>query len=163
EAVNVVFVERRIHFIENAERTRAHHVDSKQQRDGRHCAFTAAQERDALQLFPRRLGDDLDATVERIVLIQQRQIRAPAAAQLGKHFTEIHPNLLKRVGKQFSCSGINARDDVKQLASRIREIRVLRFEKFVTLLKFVVLVDSIQIYRTHIVELCSKIGDQLLQ
>src|SRR5207244_3527915 len=88
---------------------------------------------------------------------------APAAEQLGKHFTEIRANLFERVGKQFSCSGINARDHVEQLAPRIRKIGVLRLEKFVTLLKFVVLVDSVQIYRTHVVQLAPKFHDEFFQ
>ena len=116
-----------------------------------------------MQLFPRRLGDDLDPAVERIVLVEQRQIRAPAAEQLGKHFTKIRANLFKRVGKEFPCSGIDARDDVEQLAPRIREIGVLRFVTFVTLLEFIELVDSIQIYGTHVVELGSKFSNNFFQ
>ena len=71
EAVDVVFVERRIHFVENAERTRAYHVNCKQQRDSCHCTFATTQKGHALQLFPRRLRRDLDAAVQRVILVQQ--------------------------------------------------------------------------------------------
>ena len=113
------------------------------------------KQRDALQLFPGRFGGDLDAAVERIVLVQQRQVRAPAAEQLGKHFAEIRSHLIKRFGKQFPGSEIDSRDHVEQLVSRIGEIGILPFEKFVTLFQLVVLVDSIQINRAHVIELRS--------
>ena len=71
--------------------------------------------------------------------------------------------MFKRVGKEFPCSGIDARDDVEQLAPRIREIGVLRFEKFVTLVEFIILVDSVQIYGTHVVQLGSEFGDNFFQ
>src|SRR5258705_3676316 len=70
ETVNIVFIEWRIHFVENAERAWAHHINRKQQRDGGHCTFATTQQRHTLQLFPRRLGSDFDAAVQRVVLVQ---------------------------------------------------------------------------------------------
>ena len=51
EPIDVGFVERRIHFVEDAERARPHHVDGEEQRDRRHGALAAGEERNALQLF----------------------------------------------------------------------------------------------------------------
>src|SRR6266487_1332119 len=42
EAVDVAFIERRIYLVEDTERTRADHVDRKQQRHCRHGALAAA-------------------------------------------------------------------------------------------------------------------------
>ena len=69
KAIDVGFIERRIHFIEHTKRARAHHVDGKQKRHRRHRPFASAQKRDALQLFARRLGDDFDSAIQRVVLI----------------------------------------------------------------------------------------------
>ena len=104
EAVDVAFIERRIHLVEDTERTRADHVDREQQRDCRHSALASAQQRDALQLFAGWLGADFNAAVEWIILIEQRQIRASAAEQLRKHFAEIYAHLSEGLCEQFLWS-----------------------------------------------------------
>src|SRR6266496_4711010 len=43
EAVDIAFIEWRIHFVENAERARSHHVNREQQRDRCHGALASAQ------------------------------------------------------------------------------------------------------------------------
>src|SRR5947209_4854509 len=48
KAIDVGFIERRIHFIEHTKRTRPHHVNGKHKRDGRHRPLASAQKRDAL-------------------------------------------------------------------------------------------------------------------
>src|SRR5262249_11829248 len=52
---------------------------------------------------------------------------------------------------------------IEQLALRIRKIGVLRFKEFVTLLEFVVLVYRLEVHRSHVVQLCSKVGDKFLR
>ena len=121
------------------------------------------KQRDALQLFARRLGDDLDSAVERIVFIHQRQVGASAAEEFGKHFRKVDPHLGKGFGKQFLGRRIDLRDHVEQFAARIGEIVVLGFEEFVSLFQLVVFLYGFEIDRTHVVELAGEIGDQVLQ
>src|SRR5215813_8205700 len=46
---------------------------------------------------------------------------------------------------------------------RIRKIGILRFKKFITLFEFVVLVYRLEVHWPHVVQLCSKVGDNLFQ
>ena len=79
ETIDVRFVERRIHFVEDAEGTRTHHVNGEEKCDRRHCALAAGEERNALQLFARRFRNDVDAAIERVVFVEQDEIGAAAA------------------------------------------------------------------------------------
>src|SRR5207253_10085329 len=125
----------------------------EQQRHGDHGAFASAEERDALQLFAGRLGSDFDPAVERVVLIQQRQVRAPAAEKFCEHFAEVDSYLGKGFAKQLSGGVVDLRNHIEQFATRIGEIVVLCFEKFVSLFQLIVLMNSIKVYRAHVVEL----------
>ena len=159
EAVDVTFIKRRIHFIENAERAWPHHVNREQQRDRCHGALASAQQRHALQLFARRFCADLNSAVERIILIEQGQVCAPAAEELAKHFAEVHTHLCERLSEQLPRGRIDLRNHVEQFAARICEIVILPFEEFVAFLELVVLMDGIEIDRAHVVELATKIGN----
>jgi len=61
------FVERRVQFVQHAERAGLHLVDREQERDGRHGLFTAGEQGDALELFAGRAGDDVDAALQHVV------------------------------------------------------------------------------------------------
>ncbi len=73
-----------------------------------------------MQLLARWLGDDVDPAIERIVFVEQHQIRAPAAEKLGEHFPEIDPHLGESFGEELFGRLIDSRDDVEQLAPRVR-------------------------------------------
>src|SRR5438477_9196937 len=78
KTINIRFVERCIHFIEQTEWTWAHHIDSKEKRHCRHRALATAEQRNVLQLFTGRFGDNFDSAVQRIVFIKQLQVSAAA-------------------------------------------------------------------------------------
>ena len=163
KTVDVAFVHCRIDFIENTERTRPHHVNGEQQRYRDHGPFASAQQGDALQLFAGRLGGDFDSAVERIVFVQQRQVCAPAPEEFSEHFAEIGSDLGKGFTKQLSGGRVDLRNHIEQLAARICQVSILRFEKFVSLFQLIVFMNSVEVHRTHVVELGAKIGNQFLK
>ena len=112
-----------------------------------------------LQLLARRLRYDVDAAIQRIVLVDQRKIRAPAAEQLRKHLAEVHPHLRERLGEELLRRLVDSRDHVEQLLARGGEIVVLRLEKTMTLLELVVFLHGIEIHRPHVVELARELAD----
>src|SRR5262245_7961227 len=81
KAADVGVVERRVDLVEEAERARLVLEHAEHQRDGGQCLLAAGQQLDALQALPRRLRDDLDAALERIVFVEQREAGAAAAEQ----------------------------------------------------------------------------------
>src|SRR5258707_8681674 len=63
EAAHVRFVEGRVDFVENTERTRLIFEDGDQQREGSHGFLTAGKQQHVLQALARRRGDDINARV----------------------------------------------------------------------------------------------------
>ena len=105
KAIDVRLVERRIHFVEHAERTRPHHVNGKEKRDGRHGALAAAESSEMLcNCLPGGLAmisiPQLSASFSSI----KRQIGAAAAEKLGKHLAEVDPHLRECFGEKFLAS-----------------------------------------------------------
>ena len=117
ESVDVRFIEGGVHFIKDAERTRSHHVDGEQQCHGCHCSFAAGEERNALGLFTRRLGRDLDPAIEWVILVHQREISPAAAKQFREHFAKIRPDLREGLGEQSLRGAVDPGNDVEQFAA----------------------------------------------
>ena len=79
EPADVRLVERRVDLVEQAERARLVLEQPEHQRDRRERLLAAGEQLHALQALARRLRDDLDAALERVVLVEQRQAGAAAA------------------------------------------------------------------------------------
>src|SRR5918996_2283966 len=73
ETADIRIVERRVDFVEQTERTRLVFEHREHQRDGRQRLLAAGQQLNALESLPRRLRDDLDAALERIGFVEQRE------------------------------------------------------------------------------------------
>ena len=89
EPADVRIVERRVDFVEQAERARLVFEDREHQRDRRERLLAARQQLNALQPLARRRGDDVDAALERIVLVEQREAGAAAAEQRAERRLEV--------------------------------------------------------------------------
>src|SRR5579864_6797091 len=76
EAADVGVVERRVDLVEQAERARLELEHAEHERDGGQRLLAAREQLHALQALARRLRDDLDAALERIAGVEQRQARA---------------------------------------------------------------------------------------
>ena len=59
------------------------------QRDGGQRLLAAREQLDALQALARRLRDDLDAALERVVLVEQREAGAAAAEERAERLLEV--------------------------------------------------------------------------
>src|SRR4029077_7625199 len=101
--------------------------------------------------------------VERVVFIQQGQVCASAPEELFEHFTEADPYLSKSLAEQLPCSRVDLRNHIEQFATRIGKVIILRFEKAVSLFQFVVLMNGIQVHGAHVIELCPKVANQLIE
>jgi hypothetical protein len=77
EAPDVRFVERRVEFVEQAERRGLDHVEREQQRHGGERLLPAGEQRDALEPGAGRLGDDLDAAFQDVVGLDELEVRMP--------------------------------------------------------------------------------------
>ena len=69
EAIDVRFVERRVHFVQHAERARPHHVDREEQRDGGHGPLAAGEQRDVCSCLPGGLAMMSMPHFERIAFV----------------------------------------------------------------------------------------------
>ena len=81
EAADVGFVERRVHFVEDAERARlvAEHRD--QQRERRQRLFAAGEQQNILQALAGRLRHDIDARIAGAVRLAEAHFAVAAAEE----------------------------------------------------------------------------------
>ncbi len=93
----------------------------------------------------------------------EREVRAAAAEQLREHLAEVDPDLREGFGEELLRRVVDLRDHVQQLLARIGQVVVLRFEKTITLLEFIVLLDGVEVDRAHVVELAGELGDDRVE
>jgi hypothetical protein len=79
EAFDIGVVERRIHFVENADRRRIGQKDREDQRQRGQRLFAAGQKRHDLRLFPWRPGEVFEPGLKRIVGFDQLELGRAAA------------------------------------------------------------------------------------
>ena len=83
EALDVVIVERRVHFVQHADRRRIGQEHREDQRQRGQRLLAARQQRQRRGLLARRLGQDLEAGFQRIVALDQLQFGGAAAEQFA--------------------------------------------------------------------------------
>ena len=160
ESADVRFVQRRVHLVQHAEGAGLHHVDGEEQGHGRHRALATGQERYALQLLAGRLGDNVDAGLERVILIHEDEIRLTSAEELGEHDLEVIPDLVEGIGKEFLRGAIDLADHLQQLGLRVDEVGILLLEEDLALFEFLVFLNGLDIDGAHGVEaLCEFLDD----
>ena len=81
EALDIGVVERRVDLVEHADRRRVGQEHGEDQRERGQRLLAAGEQRQGLRLLARRLGEDLEAGLERIVGFDQLQFRRAAAEQ----------------------------------------------------------------------------------
>ena len=89
EPADIRVVERCVDFVEKAEGARFVFEQAEHQRDRGERFFAARQQLDALEALARRLRDDFDAALERIVLVEEREAGAAAAEERAEGFLEV--------------------------------------------------------------------------
>ena len=160
--VDVGLVQRRIQLVQHTKRARADLIDRKHQRHGGHGLFAAGKQRDALQFFARRPGDDLDATTEHVLFVNQHEVSLAPLEHLGEQRAKVVPNLLKGGLEHLRGLGVDLLNHLEQLLLGLDEIVVLRGKKFITLLGFLVFLNGDEVDRAHAVDAVLQLGDLVL-
>src|SRR5207247_2544160 len=89
EPFGVVLVEGSVDLVEKRARRRVRSEDREEERDRRHRAFTAREQRDAAKLLSRRARADLDPGLERVRLVLEEDLGLPAVEQLAEDHGEV--------------------------------------------------------------------------
>src|SRR5258706_2890931 len=96
-APDIGVIERRVDFVEQAERARFGEEDREQQRHGDQGALPGRQQVDSLRALPPRRGVDFDFALEGLVLVREAHVAFPAAKQC----LENGPKVLAHFGKRL--------------------------------------------------------------
>ena len=89
EPLDIVVVERRVDFVQHADRRRVGEEHREDQRQRGQRLLAAGQQRQRLRLLAGRLGDDFEAGFQRIVALDQLQLGLAAAEQFGEQPLEV--------------------------------------------------------------------------
>ena len=81
EALDVIVVERRVDLVEDADRRGVGQEHGEDERKRRQRLLAAREQRQRLRLLARRLGDELEPGLERIVGFDQLQLGLAALEQ----------------------------------------------------------------------------------
>src|SRR6185436_4951671 len=112
-----------------AERARLVLEHREHQGDRRERLLTARQELHALEPLARRLGDDLDAALERIVFVEERQSGAAAAEQRAEHVLEIVIDRREGLDEARARGLVDALDRLARLGDGVDQVLPLRREE----------------------------------
>ena len=96
EPLDVVVVERRVDFVQHADRRGVGEEHREDQRQRGQRLLAAREQRQRLRLLAGRLGDDLEAGFQRIVALDQVQRGFAAAEQFGEQPLEVAVDGLER-------------------------------------------------------------------
>src|SRR5260370_674038 len=95
EPVDVGVVERRVDLVQDADRRRVCQEGGEEQGEGGQRLLAARQQRQGLQLLARRARHDFEPGGERVVIVDQTQLRLAAAEQLCEKLHEVAVELLE--------------------------------------------------------------------
>ena len=99
--------------------------------------------------LPGGCGDDLDAALERIVLVEQRQAGAAAAEQRAERLLEVAVDGGERLGEALPRGLVDALDRLAGLRDRVDEVLALRGQEGVARLELVELLDGHHVDRAR--------------
>src|ERR1051325_12176671 len=92
---DVGLVERRVHFVQQAEGRRAIMKDAEHQGERRHSLLAAREQQHILKALARRLGHNVDAGLQHIVGVYQTHLAAPAAEEFLEERAEVAIDFFK--------------------------------------------------------------------
>src|ERR1019366_8557390 len=97
ETAHIRVIQRRIHLVQYAEGRRLELEDAHQQRQRRQRLLAAREQQDVLQLLARRRSHNIDAGLDRVLLVGQPHEGLAAAEQLGEGGAEVLIDYLERL------------------------------------------------------------------
>ena len=162
EAADVGIVERRVDLVEHAERARLELEHAEHQRDRGERLLAAREQLNALQPLARRLRDDLDAALERIGFVEQRQPGAAATEQRAERLLKIAVDGEERFRETLTRRFVDPPDRFARLRDRFDEIVALRRQEPVALVELVELLDRHHVHRTEPLDPAPQRCDRLL-
>src|SRR5438094_903423 len=162
EAADVGIVERRIDLVEEAEGARLVLEHAEHQRDGGQRLLAAREQLDALQPLAGWLRDDLDAALERIGFVEQRQPGAAATEQRAERLLKIAIDGEERFRETLTRRFVDPPDRFARLRDRFDEIVALRRQEPVALVELVELLDRHHVHRTEPLDPAPQRCDRLL-
>ena len=127
EAADVRVVQGGVELVQHAERSRLDHEDREQERDRRHRALAAGEERDGLRTLPGRARDDVDAALERVFLVlEEDEARLAAAEEPREHCLKVLVRLLEGRTEHRPRRAVQVADQFRQLRFRRQQVLFLR-------------------------------------
>ncbi len=148
QPLDVRLVQRRIHFVQNAERARLILEDGHQQRHRGQRFFAARKQQHVLQPLARRRGDDIDARLGDVGLVGQPHLADAAAEQRAEHLPEILVDVLEGLGEPLARLDVDIVDRLLGVADGIEQVLPLRVQEVVALLRFLEFFERLRIHRT---------------
>ena len=125
EALDIGVVQRRIDFVEHADRRRIGQEQSEDQGDGGQRLLAARQQGQRRQPLARRLGHDLQPGLERIVALDQLEMRLAAVEQGREQAAEMAVDLLIGFEQPDAAFAVEAADRAAQAVDRLGQFLAL--------------------------------------
>ena len=131
ESADVGFVQRRVDFVQHAERAGLVLEDADQQRQRSEGLFAAGEQQHVLQLLARRRGNDVDAALREFSSSVRRMKAWPPSKSVVKVTEKFSlmrakasSNFVREIGVDLLDGGLRVLDGVEQvLALRLKEAR----------------------------------------
>src|SRR5438093_718601 len=141
---DVRLVERGVHFVEEAERSRFDQEDGEDERDRGQGLLSAGEAVHRRELLARRWRHDLHARLRRRVrrILDELQLRLAAAEEAGEYLLEAVVDELKGLAEALLRCPTDPRDRRPQLGDGLLQIRLLGGEEGEALADFPCLVDG---------------------
>ena len=149
EAADVGLVERRVHFVEDAERARLIAEDGDEQRQRSERFFAAGKQQNVLQALAGRLRDDVDAAIAGAIGLAQAHLAVTAAEERLKGDGEL------RVDESEGVLELLARDFVELVNGELRvldglhEVVAFAAQETFALLAFLKFLERHHVDRAH--------------
>ena len=136
------------------------HVDGEEEGDGGHGLLAAGEEGDGLEAFSGGLGDDFDAGVEGVLVVDEEEVGLGAGAEeFGEHFAEVGADLGEGVGEEDGGFGVDALDEGEEFGLGADEVVVLALEEGVAFLEFLEFLDGVEVDGADGIELALEVGE----
>ena len=113
-----------------------------------------------MQFLPGRLGNDVDAALERVAFVEQYQVGACLwTEEFLEHVAEVHPDLLEGFAEHLAGVAIDPVDHAEELFLGVLEILHLLEVETVGLFQLFELLDRVEIDRSHRIEPGAEFAD----
>jgi hypothetical protein len=152
QPAQVGVVQRRLDLVEDVERRRPGLEQRDQERHRDQRALTAGQQRQPLDLLPRRAGLDVDAGGQHVVGVGEHQPALAAGEQPGEDPLEGLLDVAVRLGEDLLDPLVDLLDDVEQVAPGLLQVVELFGQEPVPLLHRVVLLQRERVDPPELVE-----------